>query len=649
MDDFKEEHKETKHDIFADVDMNQPQTATPLLLRLFVDRCACFRATAPSAVPMKLPHDADILSNFYHKLSHLLSLSSTPNILNRFYTCRYVELTPLKACLMAMHSFTLESHAYANPTNMFKQYWDLLVLFVHSGSNPAAKQDSLDYNSDGEYSFETLRAYLLPALYNVMSNEEEIMTRYMYVMTFGTERNQSNQIPFDPALFSVDYCVFTEFINIDVTLCGGAFASPLSGFSGDKLKHLQSPLTIYQLLQNGYVLMENVSNDCNVSTMINELFMKGNTDWIAYGRNATFVLYLWIFKYIYKEFRNGYQHLLNQCYIPLKDTIDDLLFDVFFEIMDFAIGPYSVLLNPIEETFFCTHAMRYFPEIPKKFQFWCINFILNKLSEDNLAVLKESIKAFSDSWPKLFARNYGSNKSDTKILLYLLKLYQGEFVHGSRVGDFHILLKRQCHNHEVVELLMAKKLKRLMINKSLLVQLIGMSNDLSEKSLTIILDKMHEEIQKDENDELRLSAALVGAFGVLCSDHLIHANAKDIIWKRLETILSRKYMKDSRWIDLSHVLDKIFENNQLLQFLMNKKLLNVDHCFKDVYKLKTALLNKHDAEHQILKITLNYLIENGENYKEELRLICIENQKIAMDIQNKPKCAECFRTCLSIL
>eukprot|EP00483_Globobulimina_turgida_P010809 UN10830 len=196
---------------------------------------------------------------------------------------------------------------------------------------------------------------------------------------------------------------------------------------------------------------------------------------------------------------------------------------------------------------------------------------------------------------------------------------------------------------------MANKLQKLMINKRLLVELwMENNNNLSDKSLMIILDAIYDEINSDSYDECKLGlcATLTAGFGVICSDKLVNANSKHCVWHRLCIILSNKYKNRKKWIDLSAVLDKIFENNQMIQFLMNKQLLNIDDCFKDIYKLKRALLQKSDDEYYILKIILNFLMEHGcQTYKEQLKLICIENEKIAMNIQNKPKCSSCFKTC----
>ena len=650
MEDFKEEKKDDSFD-FEEISDSDPKS----LLQAFVSNFTGVKK-----------HDLNKITIFNKKLNHCLSSISDNDacqVLNAFYkanpylsTTYDTNITAVKACLISIYTFSQTAYLYSNKQEIFNQYWNLLVLLCKFGANPSLKQDEDDYEDD-IYSFNTLCEYLLPALHNLVSNQDELLNRYMFIMTFGTEKN-GKDARFDPAIFSIEYTKYSTSsnINIDIKICGGAFMSPMDIGSDNehKLKELDSALCIYQLLQNGYALMENTSNDEKISTMIADLCTKNeSTDWINYRYNSMFILYLWILKTIYKEFRTGYHHLLNQCYIPLKEKDDEMQFDFFFVIMDFVIGEYNVYLNEISEEYFCKYAMKYFPALPKKIQFWCMNFILEKLSEKSLSILKEATRSYTDKWPKLFANNYGNNKSDTNILIYLLKLYQGEFVHGVNANDFRVLLKRQCHNRDIVKILMSKKLKRSMINKKLLVDLWIDDEQLTEENLKIILDKIYEEMNDENGDNtliVQLSRALVSAFEIICMDEGIKNNSNHVIWNRLQIILDDKYMqKEGKWIDLSEVLEKIFDNNQMLQFLMEKKLLNIDDCFKDIYKLKRALLKKSDMEYSILKMILNYLMKYGENYKQELKLICVENGRVAINVQNKPKCSQCYDTCASFL
>merc|ERR1712228_52244 len=183
-----------------------------------------------------------------------------------------------------------------------------------------------------------------------------------------------------------------------------------------------------------------------------------------------------------------------------------------------------------------------------------------------------------------------------------------------------------------------------MINKRLLTHL-WKDENLSDQSLRLVLDKIYERINENDDgkDELGLCKTLESAFCDIFND-VTMKNMNSAIWRNLKIIFDEKYMNDDcQWIDFSNCLDAMISNNEMVKYLMNHNLLNVDHCFKNTYKLKKALLNKKDSEWKILRDILQYLMKHGKKYKEELKLICIENQKIAMNIQNKPRCLEQFR------
>merc|ERR1719242_2499539 len=105
-----------------------------------------------------------------------------------------------------------------------------------------------DYRDDDEYSFETLRDYLLPSLHRLISSESsEIMNRYIFIMSFSSN--------FNPSILSVEFLKYSSSnnININLTVCGHAFSSPMTGFGTNE--QLQSPSDIFSLLEHGYVLM----------------------------------------------------------------------------------------------------------------------------------------------------------------------------------------------------------------------------------------------------------------------------------------------------------------------------------------------------------------------------------------------------------